>query len=100
MGFGFSAIAKSAKVIPGGPFVLPDKEANRSAIMTFDEVEAELLRIKQRSKGLMTLDIAGNTVEERPLYIAKLGWGPEKMWIQGQIHGNEPLGNDVCLEII
>jgi len=100
LSFSISSMAGSAKIIPGGPFVPPDKDANWSAIMTFDEVEAELLNIEQRSKGLMTLDIAGYTVEGRPLYIAKLGWGPERMWIQGRIHGNEPLGNDVCLELI
>ncbi|MEJ2364200.1 MAG: M14 family metallopeptidase [Deltaproteobacteria bacterium] len=98
---GFSLPAKAeAPINPGGPFVPPDKDANMSAIMTFDEVEAELLKLEQRSKGLMALDIAGYTVEGRPLYIAKLGWGPERMWIQGRIHGNEPLGNDVCLQLI
>ncbi len=35
-----------------------------------------------------------------PLYIAKMGSGPVRMWIQGRIHGNEPFGNDVCLELI
>jgi hypothetical protein len=98
---GFSLPAKAeAPINPGGPFVPPDKDANMSAIMTFDEVEAELIKLEQRSKGLMALDIAGYTLEGRPLYIAKLGWGPERMWIQGRIHGNEPLGNDACLEII
>jgi hypothetical protein len=89
-----------APILPGGPFVPPDKDANRSAIMTFEEVEAELFKLEKRSKGLMELEVVGYSEEGRPLYIAMLGWGPAKMWIQGRIHGNEPLGNDVCLEVI
>jgi hypothetical protein len=68
--------------------------------MTFDEVEAELLKMEQRGKGLLQVDSAGTTLDGRPLYIAKIGWGPVRMWIQGRIHGNEPYGNDVCLEVI
>jgi zinc carboxypeptidase len=94
-----SAWAK-APIQPGGPFVPPNQEVNLSAIMTFDEVEAELLKLEKRSKGLLEVHIAGNTQENRPLYIAEIGWGPKRMWIQGRIHGNEPFGNDVCLAII
>jgi hypothetical protein len=101
VGFSFPAMAGKADIIPGGPFVPPNQEVNLSAIMTFDEVEAELLKLEQRSKGLIALDIVGYTLQGRPLYIAKLGWGLEKrMWIQGRIHGGEPYGNDVCLAII
>lgn len=98
--FTFPAMAGKAKIIPGGPFVPPNQEVNLSAIMTFDEVEAELLKLEKRSKGLLQVDIADYTQEDRPLYIAKMGWGPIRMWIQGRIHGNEPFGNDVCLELI
>jgi len=97
---GASTVFAKTDIIPGGPFVPPEQEVNLSAIMTFDEVEAELIKLEARSKGLITLDIVGYTHEERPLYVVKLGWGPEKMWIQGRIHGNEPYGNDACLAII
>ena len=98
--FSFPAMAGKAKIIPGGPFVPLSQEVNLSAIMTFDEVEAELLKLKKRSKGLLTLLIADYTQEGRPLYIAKMGRGSIRMWIQGRIHGGEPFGNDVCLELI
>jgi hypothetical protein len=100
VGFNLPAMAGNAKIIPGGPFVPPNQEVNLSAIMTFDEVEAELLKMEKRSKGLLQVDIADYTQEGRPLYIAKMGWGETRMWIQGRIHGNEPYGNDVCLELI
>jgi hypothetical protein len=98
-GFHLPAIA-DAPINPGGPFVPPGQDINLSAIMTFDEVEAALLKMEKRSKGLLQVDIVGYTQEDRPLYIAKIGWGPVRMWIQGRIHGNEPYGNDVCLELI
>jgi hypothetical protein len=68
--------------------------------MTFEQVETQLMQLEARSGGLMHLDTAGYTLEGRPLYIAKLGTGAQRMWLQGRIHGNEPLGNDVCLAII
>jgi hypothetical protein len=89
-----------APINPGGPFVPPTANNNGSALMTFADVQAELLKLEARSKGAMQLDVAGYTVEGRELYIAKIGHGPQRMWIQGRIHGNEPLGNDVCIEII
>jgi hypothetical protein len=97
--FNFSSV--SAKDIhPGGPFVQPNQNVSYSAIMTFDEVEKELLKLEKRGKNLLQVDIAGHTLENRPLYIAKIGHGPKKMWVQGRIHGNEPFGNNVCLELL
>ena len=77
--FNLPAIAE-APIQPGGPFVPPNQEVNLSAIMTFDEVEAELLKMEKRSKGLLDLEIAGYTQEGRPLYISKMGWGPTRSW--------------------
>jgi hypothetical protein len=68
--------------------------------MTFNELKEELLELEKRSKGLIEVEIAGYSIEGRPLYIAKAGWGSKKMWIQGRIHGNEPFGNNVCLEFL
>ncbi len=101
LGMAVPALAQdSAPIHPGGPFVPPNATINTSSFMTFDEVEKELLKLEKRSKGAMKLDIAGYTLEGRPLYIAKIGHGPQRMWIQGRIHGNEPFGNDLGLEII
>jgi hypothetical protein len=101
IGAALPALAQDgAPINPGGPFVPPNANNNGSALMTFADVEKALFGLEARSKGVMTLDIVGTTLENRPLYIAKLGHGPQRMWIQGRIHGNEPLGNDVCIEII
>jgi hypothetical protein len=105
LGFGIPALAE-APIKPGGPFIPYQgsadswEDANRTTNMTFQELEEELFKLESRSKGIMTLDTAGYSIEGRPLYIAKIGEGPTRMWIQGRIHGREPLGNDICLEII
>ncbi len=65
--FSCPTMAGKAKIKPGGPFVPPNQEVNLSAIMTFDEVEAELLKLEKRSKGLLVVDIAGYTQEDRPI---------------------------------
>ena len=101
LGTALPAFAQGGPPIkPGGPFVPPNASNNGSALMTFADVEKELFALQERSKGVIKLDVAGYTLENRPLYIAKMGQGPERMWIQGRIHGNEPLGNDVCIAII
>ena len=63
-GFNLPAVA-DAPIKPGGPFVPPNQDINLSAIMTFDEVEAELLKMEKRSKGLLQVAVAGFTQEDR-----------------------------------
>ena len=76
LGTALPALAQDgAPIKPGGPFVPPNANNNGSALMTFADVEKELLALQARSKGVMKLDIAGYTLEGRPLYIAKLGQG-------------------------
>jgi hypothetical protein len=71
---------------PGGPFVQPNQHVSYSAIMTFDEVRDELFKRKKRSKDLLQVDIARYTVEDRSLYISKIGWwfeenvDPDRWW--------------------
>ncbi|GGI03341.1 M14 family zinc carboxypeptidase [Egicoccus halophilus] len=95
-----SASAQPA-VQPGGPFVPPAQgEPNRSAILSFADVERELLSLERRSKGALSLDVVGHSGEGRPLYLATIGTGPERVWIQGRIHGNEPYGPDAALDFL
>ena len=72
----FSMPALTKDIHPGGPFVQENQHVSYSAIMTFDEVEDELFKLKKRSKDLLQVDVAGYTLEGRPLYIAKIGCAP------------------------
>lgn len=86
---------------PGGPFVPPGQGApNRSAVLSADDVEKELQSLERRSKGAMDLEVVGNSGEGRPLYMATIGSGEERVWVMGRIHGNEPYGPDVALDFL
>jgi hypothetical protein len=86
---------------PGGPFVPPNQETvNRSAIYSFEQMERELLALEARSKGALTVETVGYSGEGRPLYVAYIGSGAERLWVQGRIHGNEPYGVDTSLELL
>jgi len=100
VGIGANSGFAESDILPGGPFVPPNQEINQSTVMTPEEVGAELTRLESRSKNLLVVDTVGYTHSGRPLYIAKIGSGPIRMWIHGRIHGNEPFGNDVCLELV
>lgn len=67
----------------------------------------ELKALEKRSKGeleVFTLADLGyeysKSEQNRDLYVAKIGNGPEKVWIQGRIHGNEPYGTEASLQLL
>ncbi|MFD1706542.1 M14 family zinc carboxypeptidase [Siminovitchia sediminis] len=42
----------------------------------------------------------GRSESGKDLYVAKIGNGDKKVWVQGRIHGNEPYGTNATLRII
>jgi len=56
--FSFSSVF-AKDIHPGGPFVQDNQNVSYSAIMTFDEVEDELLKLEKRSKDLFQVDVVG-----------------------------------------
>ncbi|SFE52456.1 M14 family zinc carboxypeptidase [Alteribacillus iranensis] len=102
--FGGTAFAEADRV-PGGPST--EGNTNISSIITYDEMIKELNKLEKRSKGsleIMTLDEfgyePGKSEAGRDLYVAKIGEGDEKVWVQGRIHGNEPYGTESILEVM
>jgi predicted deacylase len=95
------AAASAQQPNPGGPFVPPNQsEVNLSATYSFEQMERELLALERRSKGALTVETVGYSGEGRPLYVAYIGTGDERLWVQGRIHGNEPYGVDTSLELL
>jgi hypothetical protein len=95
------AAASAQQPNPGGPFVPPNQnEVNLSATYSFEQMERELLGLERRSKGALTVETVGYSGEGRPLYVAYIGTGDERLWVQGRIHGNEPYGVDTSLELL
>jgi hypothetical protein len=100
--------------LPNGPYIEEEQgEVALSSLMTNEELYHRLFQLAERSKGVMTLELAGysNAINfpdlmeplGYPLYVCKFGEpDPSKvrMLITTQIHGNEPLGTEAVIEIM
>jgi len=100
--------------LPNGPYVESEQgNVSLSSFMTNEELYDCLQKLRDRSKGIMKLDIAGysNAINfpdlteplGYPLYVCKFGEpDPSKvaLFITTQIHGNEPLGTEAVIEIM
>lgn len=78
-----------------------------SEVIKYDEMVQVLEQLEEQSAGkldVFTLKEIG--IEEgrsetgKDLYIAKIGNGNKKIWVQGRIHGNEPYGTNATLRLI
>ncbi|MNW24694.1 Zinc carboxypeptidase [compost metagenome] len=88
-------------------FPSPNGETNISSILSYQDTVKELQKIESNSRfdvDAFTLQEAGTQVSEseqgRDLYVATAGHGPEDVWLQGRIHGNEPYGTDSLLTLL
>ena len=80
---------------------------NISSILSYDDTVKEMKKLEKTSRfnvDVFTLEEAGTEVNKseagRDLYVATVGYGPENVWLQGRIHGNEAYGADSLLEIL
>ncbi|WP_323959478.1 Tat (twin-arginine translocation) pathway signal sequence [Arthrobacter sp. JZ12] len=106
-----SAAVLAAPLLTGPAAVanFPSTEGNTStaSILTYDDTITELTKLERTSRypvDVFTLEEAGTTVNKseqgRDLYVATVGSGPEEIWIQGRIHGNEPYGTESILTLL
>ncbi len=86
--------------VPGGPWIQSEQHISIEGLLSNEELGKKLHQIEARSKGRMTLDIAGFSDFGWPLYVAKIGTGDTKVMITTQIHGGEPLGTEAAVNII
>ncbi len=80
---------------------------NLSSILTYDDMIRDLTSLERRSNGalevftLSDLDYEYSKSEQgRELYVAKIGEGPKKVWVQSRIHGDEPYGTEASLQLL
>ncbi|GAA1169513.1 hypothetical protein GCM10009584_08040 [Ornithinimicrobium humiphilum] len=78
---------------------LPGKKVNES-FLTSAEVVDSLRKIEKNSKGRLDLDVAGYTNNGKPIHTARVGEGDTVVFIESQIHGNEPHGTVALLEVL
>lgn len=78
-----------------------------SDIIKYGEMVQILEQLEEQSDG--KLDVftlremgieEGRSETGKDLYIAKIGNGNKKVWVQGRIHGNEPYGTNATLRLI
>jgi hypothetical protein len=96
----FSTVSYAA-LQPGGPST--DGETNIHSTLSYKEVVKILEDIERTSQGkvkVSTLDKYGKSEQGRSIYVAKVGNGPKKIWIQAQIHGNEKLVTEAALQLL
>lgn len=100
-------LSAGAPAIAGPNFPSPEGNTNTASIATYADLIAELERIEQTSRfgvDVFTLAEAGTAVaaseQGRDLYVATVGDGPEAVWLQGRIHGNEPYGTESLLTVL
>ncbi|MDF2039971.1 M14 family zinc carboxypeptidase [Cytobacillus oceanisediminis] len=96
----FSTLSFAATV-PGGPSTNGNTSIN--SMLSYEDVVKTLNGIEQTSKGkveVFTLDRFGKSEQGRSIYVAKVGNGEKKIWIQAQIHGNEKLVTEAALQLL
>jgi hypothetical protein len=95
---------------PGATFSAAQKDAEITVPLRFDQyysldnVYAALKALNEAYPDLTTLEIAGKSEEGRPIYVMtlnnpKTGKALDKpgIWTDGNIHGNEIQGGEICL---
>ena len=100
-------LTASAPALADPNFPSPNGNTNISSIVTYDDLIAELDRLERTSNyglDVTTLAEVGTEVstseQGRDLYVATVGDGPEAVWLQGRIHGNEPYGTESLLAVL
>lgn len=108
-----AALAIAAPLTAGAPaladanFPSPEGTTNTASIVDYADLIAELEKLERTSRfgvDVFTLAEAGTAVnateQGRDLYVATVGEGPEPVWLQGRIHGNEPYGTESLLAVL
>jgi hypothetical protein len=97
-------VAGAQQSIPNGPWIQPEQELRLEALTSNEGLGKVLQQIESRSRGRLEVEVVGRSATgEWPIYLAKLGEpsaDKQAVFIQGQIHGDEPLGSEAAVQLI
>lgn len=98
---GVSNVLAKTKIVPGGPWVTDNQNVSLERLNDYPQLVKKLKQIEKTSKGLVELEIIGDTNEGRNVYLAKIG-NPdnEAVMIITQQHGNEAFTTEAALKLI
>jgi hypothetical protein len=90
----------TTNVIPGGPRVQENQKFSLEGLLSNEELEERLKKMKKNAKGKLQVEPRGWTNLGNPIWLTKMGTGPLKIMIATQMHGKEPLGTEAMLDLI
>jgi zinc carboxypeptidase len=99
--FGASHVFAKKEIVPGGPFLTDNQNVSLSRLSSYDELVKSLHQIEKASKGLVELEVIGQTNFGKDIYLAKVG-NPlnDAVMIMTQQHGNEPMTTEAALKLL
>ncbi|MFN7989950.1 MAG: M14 family zinc carboxypeptidase [Thermoanaerobaculia bacterium] len=65
-----------------------------------EALSADLANLVARSGGLLEVVERGRSAEGRPLAVVSAGWGPEKVLLWSQMHGDEPTATCALVDLL
>lgn len=71
-----------------------------SGFTDYRELQHQLEKIKQSSKGIVEVEVVGQSNQGRDIYKATVGTGDKVILIQSEIHGNEKSGTVAILNML
>lgn len=88
-------------IVPGGPWISDNQNVNLSRLSSYDELVKRLHQIEKSSKGLIELEVIGQTNYGKDIYMAKVGDpSNDPVMIMTQQHGNEPMTTEAALKLL
>jgi hypothetical protein len=98
---GASHVFAQTDIVPGGPWTTDTQNVSLSVLSDYDELVKKLEKIEKASKGLIELEVIGQTNYGKDIYMAKVGDNRnEPVMIITQQHGNEPLTTESALQLL
>jgi hypothetical protein len=98
---GASNVFAKKDIVPGGPFLTENQNVSLSRLSSYDELVKSLKKIAKTSKGMIELEVIGQTNYGKDIYLAKVG-DPSltPVMIMTQQHGNEPMTTESALQLL
>ena len=98
---GASSVFAKTDIVPGGPWITDNQNVNLSRLSSYDERVKRLHQIEKSSKGLVELEVIGQTNYGKDVYLAKVGDpSNDPVMIMTQQHGNEPMTTEAALKLL
>lgn len=99
--FSFGTAVAKTDIVPGGPWLTENQPMNLLRLSDYDELVKSLEKIAKTSKGLVELEVIGQTNYGKDIYMAKVGDSSKTpVMIITQQHGNEPMPTEAALQLL